>query len=97
MLFAVPVVSSIYCILFAIKLLYIYRNILIGFCCFFLAELTLHSERVSRHCKGCTEALVNLRDQFNKLSEDVGRLIYKYREDIQGMESLYIKVNKPSM
>lgn len=57
----------------------------------------MHSERVSRHCKGCTEALVNLREQFTRLSEDVGKLITKYREDIQGMESMYVKVNKPSM
>ncbi|XP_074654547.1 coiled-coil domain-containing protein 180-like [Tubulanus polymorphus] len=60
------------------------------------AELVMHSERVQRHCKGISQALNDLKQRFNDMSKDHDKLLLKFREDIENLETIFITATKSS-
>ncbi|XP_056009695.1 coiled-coil domain-containing protein 180-like isoform X3 [Ostrea edulis] len=60
------------------------------------AELVMHSERVTRHTKGIIQALAELRQGFNKMTQEHNKLAYKFREDIEALEVVFVNATKSS-
>ena len=60
------------------------------------AELVMHSERVTRHCKGINQNLTDLKTRFTEMTEEHDRLAEKFREDIQALEIVFINATKSS-
>ncbi|XP_064616781.1 coiled-coil domain-containing protein 180-like [Liolophura sinensis] len=58
------------------------------------AELVMHSERVSRHCKGIQQGLTDLRQQFVKVTQEHNKLARKFRDDVESLESVFINATK---
>lgn len=69
-----------------------YFNIMICF----KAELVMHSERVTRHTKGIIQALAELRQGFNKMTQEHNKLASKFREDIEALEVVFVNATKSS-
>jgi len=62
----------------------------------FSAELVMHSERVSRHCKGITQALTEVRSRFTAMTTEHNDLASKFRHDIEALEVVFINATKAS-
>lgn len=62
----------------------------------FAAELVMHSERVTRHTKGIIQALAELRQGFNKMTQEHNKLASKFREDIEALEVVFVNATKSS-
>lgn len=60
------------------------------------AELVMHSERVTRHTKGIIQALAELRQGFNKMTQEHNKLASKFREDIEALEVVFVNATKSS-
>ncbi|KAK2168021.1 hypothetical protein LSH36_21g05004 [Paralvinella palmiformis] len=60
------------------------------------AELVMHSERVSRHCKGINQALTELKQRFGQMTEEHNQLALQFREDIEALEIVFINATKSS-
>ncbi|KAI8518615.1 hypothetical protein Bbelb_046320 [Branchiostoma belcheri] len=58
------------------------------------AELVMHQERVSRHCKGITTALNELKSRFTDLNSEHNRMFEQFREHIENMEHIFINATK---
>ncbi|XP_066293451.1 coiled-coil domain-containing protein 180-like [Branchiostoma lanceolatum] len=58
------------------------------------AELVMHQERVSRHCKGITTALNELKSRFTDLNTEHNRMFEQFREHIENMEHIFINATK---
>ena len=56
----------------------------------------MHSERVSRHSKGITQALANLQSDFTALREEHNEWSIKYRNDIESLENVFVNATKSS-
>lgn len=54
----------------------------------------MHSERVSRHCKGIQQGLTDLRQEFVKVTQEHNKLARKFRDDIESLESVFINATK---
>ena len=62
--------------------------------CLFSAELVMHSERVTRHCKGILQALTDVRNKFTNMTGEHNKLAAKFREDIEALEVVFINATK---
>lgn len=62
----------------------------------FAAELVMHSERVTRHTKGIIQVLAELRQGFNKMTQEHNKLASKFREDIEALEVVFVNATKSS-
>ncbi len=51
---------------------------------------------MSRHCKGITQALNDLKTKFNTMTTDHNALADKFREDIEALEVVFINATKSS-
>ncbi|WAR30538.1 CC180-like protein [Mya arenaria] len=60
------------------------------------AELVMHSERVSRHCKGITQALTEVRERFMAMTQEHNELANKFRQEIEALEVVFINATKAS-
>lgn len=60
------------------------------------AELVMHSERVTRHTKGIIQALAELRQGFNKMTQEHNKLASKFRTDIEALEVVFVNATKSS-
>ena len=60
----------------------------------FSAELVMHSERVTRHCKGIIQALTDVRNKFTNMTSEHNKLATKFREDIESLEVVFINATK---
>nr|XP_022323894.1 coiled-coil domain-containing protein 180-like isoform X11 [Crassostrea virginica] len=60
------------------------------------AELVMHSERVTRHTKGIIQALAELRQGFNKMTQEHNKLASKFRQDIEALEVVFVNATKSS-
>ncbi|XP_052220939.1 coiled-coil domain-containing protein 180-like isoform X2 [Dreissena polymorpha] len=60
------------------------------------AELVMHSERVTRHCKGITQALTEVRNRFVSMTTEHNELASKFRKDIEALEVVFINATKAS-
>ncbi|CAH1787861.1 unnamed protein product [Owenia fusiformis] len=60
------------------------------------AELVMHSERVSRHCKGIIQSLNDLKHTFNNMNHDHNKLASKFKHDIEQLEVIFINATKSS-
>ncbi|XP_061169622.1 coiled-coil domain-containing protein 180-like isoform X3 [Saccostrea echinata] len=60
------------------------------------AELVMHSERVTRHVKGIIQALAELRQGFNKMTQEHNKLASKFRQDIEALEVVFVNATKSS-
>ncbi|XP_039268958.2 coiled-coil domain-containing protein 180-like isoform X2 [Styela clava] len=58
------------------------------------AELVLHKERVSRHCKGITAALLGLKQDFDEMTKDHEIQASNFRTKIEAMENIFINATK---
>ena len=56
----------------------------------------MHSERVSRHCKGINQALTELKQRFGQMTEEHNQLALQFREDIEALEIVFINATKSS-
>lgn len=56
----------------------------------------MHSERVTRHTKGIIQALTELRQGFNKMTQEHNKLASKFREDIEALEVVFVNATKSS-
>ena len=54
----------------------------------------LHSERVSRHCKGVLQSIADLKQEFQQLNEEHNMLVDKFRNDIEALESVFNDATK---
>jgi Holliday junction resolvasome RuvABC endonuclease subunit len=54
----------------------------------------MHSERVTRHCKGINKALTDLKQRFTDLSDNHDQLLVKYRQDVEGLETVFINATR---
>ncbi|XP_025113780.1 coiled-coil domain-containing protein 180-like isoform X2 [Pomacea canaliculata] len=60
------------------------------------AELVMHAERVTRHCKGVDQSLSELRARFVAMSLEHNKLATKFRHDIEALEVIFINATKSS-
>ncbi|KAL4219460.1 hypothetical protein ACF0H5_022039 [Mactra antiquata] len=60
------------------------------------AELVMHSERVTRHCKGIQQALTEVRNRFTNMTNEHNDLAAKFRQDIEALEVVFINATKAS-
>ncbi|XP_076436919.1 coiled-coil domain-containing protein 180-like isoform X2 [Babylonia areolata] len=60
------------------------------------AELVMHGERVTRHCKGIGQSLSELRSRFAAMSSQHNSLAKKFRQDIEALEVIFINATKSS-
>ncbi|KAK7094377.1 coiled-coil domain-containing protein 180-like isoform X2 [Littorina saxatilis] len=60
------------------------------------AELVMHAERVTRHCKGIGQSLTELRSRFSAMSSGHNKLAHKFRQDIEALEIIFINATKSS-
>lgn len=60
------------------------------------AELVMHSERVMRHCKGINQALNDLKNRFNQMTQEHNELADKFKHDIEALEVIFINATKSS-
>ncbi|XP_064648966.1 coiled-coil domain-containing protein 180-like isoform X2 [Lineus longissimus] len=60
------------------------------------AELVMHNERVTRHCRGITQALNDLKQRFNDLTHEHNKLLEKFRNDIEALETVFVNATKSS-
>ncbi|KAK7495731.1 hypothetical protein BaRGS_00012951, partial [Batillaria attramentaria] len=60
------------------------------------AELVMHAERVTRHCKGIGQSLTELRSRFTAMSSHHNKLAQKFRQDIEALEVIFINATKSS-
>ena len=60
------------------------------------AELVMHSERITRHCKGINQALNDLKMRFNQMTQEQNHLADKFKQDIEGLETIFINATKSS-
>ncbi|KAL8612782.1 hypothetical protein ACOMHN_033452 [Nucella lapillus] len=60
------------------------------------AELVMHAERVTRHCKGISQSLTELRSRFSAMSSQHNKLASKFRQDIEALEVIFINATKSS-
>ncbi|KAK3086983.1 hypothetical protein FSP39_000010 [Pinctada imbricata] len=60
------------------------------------AELVMHSERVTRHTKGIIQALAELRQGFNTMTQEHNKLAVKFRASIEEWEVVFINATKSS-
>ena len=58
------------------------------------AELVMHGERVTRHCKGVNQALADLKTKFNAMTQEHNELADKFRDDIEALEVVFINATK---
>ncbi|XP_039618538.1 coiled-coil domain-containing protein 180 [Polypterus senegalus] len=58
------------------------------------AELLIHKDRVHRHCKGVTEALNNIKNEFTELCEEEKTLTSEFRKHIFSMEAICVNATK---
>lgn len=58
------------------------------------AELVLHQERVSRHCKGIAAALVSLKQDFEQMVQEHDQLTVEFQDKIEGMEDVFMNATK---
>ncbi|XP_019644127.1 PREDICTED: uncharacterized protein LOC109485134 [Branchiostoma belcheri] len=58
------------------------------------SELAMHQERVSRHYKGITTALNELKSRFTDLNSEHNRMFEQFREHIENMEHIFINATK---
>ena len=56
----------------------------------------MHSERVTRHTKGIVQALAELRQGFNTMTQEHNKLAVKFRESIEAWEVVFINATKSS-
>lgn len=63
---------------------------------YYIAELVMHSERVTRHTKGIIQALAELRQGFNKMTQEHNKLASKFRTDIEALEVVFVNATKSS-
>lgn len=56
----------------------------------------MHSERVTRHTKGIIQALAELRQGFNKMTQEHNKLASKFRQDIEALEVVFVNATKSS-
>lgn len=56
----------------------------------------MHAERVSRHCKGISQSLTELRSRFSAMSSQHNKLAHKFRQDIEALEVIFINATKSS-
>lgn len=60
------------------------------------AELVMHSERVTRHCKGIQQALTEVRNRFTNMTTEHNDLAAKFRQEIESLEVVFINATKAS-
>ncbi len=60
------------------------------------AELVLHSERVTRHCKGVNQALSDIKNRFNQMTQDHNGLATKFKQEVEALEVIFINATKSS-
>ena len=56
----------------------------------------MHSERVSRHCKGIQQALTEVRNRLTNMTNEHNNLATKFRQDIESLEVVFINATKAS-
>lgn len=56
----------------------------------------MHSERVTRHCKGIQQALTEVRNRFTNMKTEHDNLATKFRQDIEALEVVFINATKAS-
>lgn len=54
----------------------------------------MHSERVTRHCKGVLQALTDVRTKFTNMTGEHNNLAAKFRADIEALEVVFINATK---
>lgn len=70
---------------------------MVTFCYFCTsAEIVLHSERVSRHCKGAERIIAELKLKCAALTEDHDKLADKFAKDIEKLETVFKTATKSS-
>ncbi|KAK3581902.1 hypothetical protein CHS0354_024214 [Potamilus streckersoni] len=60
------------------------------------AELVMHSERVTRHCKGVLQALTEVRQRFQNMTQEHNDLAAKFRQNIESLEIVFMNATKSS-
>ena len=60
------------------------------------AELVMHGERVTRHCKGINQALGELKHRFNQMTQEHNCLAERFKQDIEALEVIFINATKSS-
>lgn len=60
------------------------------------AELVMHAERVTRHCKGIGQSQTELCSRFSAMSSQHNNLTQKFRQDIEALEIIFINATKSS-
>ncbi|XP_043914331.1 coiled-coil domain-containing protein 180 [Protopterus annectens] len=58
------------------------------------AELILHRERVESHCRGVTEALNKVKDEFSELNKNLKKHAENFRKIIVNMETAFVNATK---
>lgn len=56
----------------------------------------MHSERVTRHCKGIQQALTEVRNRFTNMTNEHNDLAAKFRQEIEALEIVFINATKAS-
>ncbi|KAI0222951.1 DUF4456 domain-containing protein [Lamellibrachia satsuma] len=60
------------------------------------AELIMHSERVSRHCKGIKLSLSELKRDFTNMNQSHNKLTEKFKQDIESLQVIFVNATKSS-
>ncbi|KAL3871453.1 hypothetical protein ACJMK2_039450 [Sinanodonta woodiana] len=60
------------------------------------AELVMHSERVTRHCKGVLQALTEVRQRFQNMTQEHNEMASKFRQNIESLEVVFMNATKSS-
>lgn len=61
------------------------------------AELVMHAQRVTRHCKGISQSLNDLKQRFLDMSTEHNNLAVKFRQEIEALEIVFINATKSSV
>nr|CAB3228335.1 coiled-coil domain-containing protein 180-like [Phallusia mammillata] len=58
------------------------------------AELVLHKERVTRHCRGITAALATLKHEFSEMTKQHDEQAAKFKAQVESTEDVFLHANK---
>lgn len=56
----------------------------------------MHSERVSRHCKGIKLSLSELKRDFTNMNQSHNKLTEKFKQDIESLQVIFVNATKSS-
>jgi len=62
----------------------------------FVAELAMHSERVSRHINGVEQSLVELRQALRSMIDNSRQRVERFRADVDKFEKQFVAATKTS-